>query len=135
MEDVIKVKDKVTRCFWKLAVVELIEGKDGHIQVAIVKDGELNSSRKGVTLKRSDMHLYLIEGKADNTKPESDEMLEDQSKLLLETISYIAELYRSVRNMLGYSDAGSGGLKIISCLFIQLRNSMWHFISSILKIV
>ena len=32
--------------------------------------------------------------------------------------------------MLGHSDTGSGGLKITSCLFFHLRNSMLHFISS-----
>ena len=69
--------------FLEAVVEQLNEGKDGHVQAAVIKVGKTNSSRKGVTLKRSDMHLYLTEGMTDNTKPESDEMLEDQSKLLL----------------------------------------------------
>ena len=64
--------------FWKLAIVEqLIEGKDGHVQAAVIKVGESNSSRKGVTLKRSIKHLYPIEVKADDKESESDETLEN----------------------------------------------------------
>ena len=70
VRDVVIVKDdNVKRCFWKLAVVEqLIEGKDGHVRAAVIKVGESNSSRKGVTLKRSIKHLYPIEVKADDTE-------------------------------------------------------------------
>ena len=85
--DVVIVKDKVKRSFWKLAVVEqLIEGKDGHVQAAVIKVGESASSKRGVTLKRSTKHLYPIEVKAD-TELESDDMLgilQDPRKLLLE---------------------------------------------------
>ena len=76
--DVVIVKDdKVKRCFWKLAVVkQLLEGNDGHVRAAVIKVGESDSNRKGVTLRRSIRHLYPIEVKADNTESESDEMLE-----------------------------------------------------------
>ena len=64
---------------------QIIEGKDGHVQAAIIKVGESNSSRKAVTLKRSIKHLYPIEVKANDTESESDEMLENptRSKKLL----------------------------------------------------
>ena len=64
---------------------QIIEGKDGHVRAAIIKVGESNSSRKGVTLKRSIKHLYPIEIKANDTESESDEMLENptRSKKLL----------------------------------------------------
>ena len=76
--DVVIVKDdKVKRCFWKLAVVkQLLEGNDGHVRAAVIKVGESDSNRKGVTLRRSIRHLYPIEVKADNTESDSDEMLE-----------------------------------------------------------
>ena len=89
MRDVVIVKDKVKRCFWKLAVAEQLNGgKDGHVRAVVIKVGESNSSRKKVTLKRNIKQLYPIEVKADDTESESDEMLGNPARskeVLLET--------------------------------------------------
>ena len=90
--DMVIVKyDKVKKYFWKLAIVEqLIKGKDGHVQAAVFKVGQSNSSRMGVTIKRSIKHLYPIEVKADDTKMNlmrGWRILQDQRKLHLETIT------------------------------------------------
>lgn len=85
---VIEKDVKVKRHFWKLAVVEqLIEGKDGHVRAAVIKVGESNSRKKRVSLKRSIKHLYPKGINANDTESESQEMMENPARLLLETVT------------------------------------------------